>query len=228
MTALTETQTVILFHAINRNKDIIPSLAYTNLACDARAYGNAIAGLAKKGFAEVAGAATANDYSKGGWRYRVTAKGIEAFESDDDEEQVAKVEELQAELDEEDEDEYANLSGSRVKHEYKRVYAERKALGGSGQGCADALDQFMTMTFMRPAEKGNRLVLDVPAFASFALDNEINVAKYAGLNVGMIRMNVTNTLRARLRKGQNVYHNGEIAVYGAIVASKKEAQAIAA
>jgi hypothetical protein len=220
MTTMTETQTVVLFHAINRNKDIVPTLAFTKLTCDARAYGNAISGLAKKGLIEVAGAATADDYSKDGWRYRVTVKGIEAFESDDDEEQTAQIEELQAEMDESDEDETESLSGSRIKDEYKRVYAERKALGGSGQGCADTLDQFMTATFMKQAEKGNRLVLDVLAFAEFALDNEINTAKYAGLNVGMVRMNVTNTLRARLRKGQDVYYRGAVVVKGTVQIKK--------
>ena len=221
MTAMTETQTVILFHAVNRNKDVVPTLAFAGLTCDARAYGNAIAGLVKKGLVEVSGAATANDYNKDGWRFRVTTKGIETFESDEDEELAAQIEELQAEMDEADELEA--LSGSRIKEEYKRVYAERKAAGGSGQGCADALDRWMSETFMKPAEKGKRMVLDLTAFGGFAMENDINIAKYAGLNVGMIRMNVTNTLRARLRKGQNVHYNGKIVVKGVATPTKKAA-----
>jgi hypothetical protein len=227
MTKLTETQAVVLYYAINRNKDVVMPLASTQMTCDARAYGNAISGLVKKGFLEVAGAATANDYNKDGWRFRVTPKGIETFEDGEDEEYAEYLEELKAEMDEGDEE---TLSGSRIKEEYKRVYAERKALGGSGQGCADALDRWMSETFMKPAEKGNRMVLDLTSFGDFAMQNDINIAKYAGLNVGMVRMNVTNTLRARLRKGQDVHYRNAVVVKGVSTPTKgkKEAQAIAA
>jgi hypothetical protein len=233
MTKLTDTQATILYFAINHNHDIVPTLASTKLECDARAYGSALAGMVKKGLLEIAGAATANDHNKDGWRFRVTPAGIEAFDED---EYAEFIEALEADTDEAD-DEEAH-SGSRIKEEYKRVYAERKALGGSGQGCADALDRWMSDTFMIPAEKGKRMVLDLTAFGDFAAQNNINIAKYAGLNTGMIRMNVTNTLRARLRKGQDVHYDGRVVVKGvadaitevkkAKRASKADAQSIAA
>jgi len=215
MTTMTETQNVIVFKAINLNKDIIPSLAFAGLTCDARAYGNAVAGLVKKGFAEQSGTATTNDYSKDGWRFRLTKNGIFAFEDQEDEESLEQIEELQAELaEQEEEEESEELAGSRIKEQYKQKYAQLKELGGSGQGCADALDQWMIATFMVPAPKGNRDVLDLPSFEIMARQNEVNIDKYLGLNVGMIRMNVTNVLRGRLRKGLDVIHHGVVVVKG--------------
>ena len=233
MSKLTEAQIVILNRAINKNKDIVPSLERSGLTCDARAYASTISGLLKRKLIEQSGAATSNDYSKDGWRFRVTNEGAFAYESLDEDTLAELVDGEDAEEDLEE------AAGSRIKEEYKRVYSERKALGGSGQGCADALDQWMTATFMTPAPKGKRMVLDLHSFVAFAEENGINTAKYEGLNVGMIRMNITNILRGRLRKGHDVTFNGKVVVKGAadpVAEVKKakrtkkadEAQAIAA
>lgn len=233
MAKLTEAQIVILNRAINKHKDIVPSLEKSGLTCDARAYASAISGLLKKKLIEQSGAATANDYSKDGWRFRVTNEGIFAYESLD--------EDTLAELadDEDIEEESEEAAGSRVKEAYKKRYSELKAVGGSGQGCADALDIWIANTFMVPANKGTRMVLDVWSFNEFASQNGIDTNRYVGLNNGMIRMNVTNRLRAMVRKGQDVKYNGKIVVKGAkdpVVEVKKakrakkadQAQAIAA
>lgn len=233
MAKLTEAQIVILNRAINKHKDIVPSLEKSGLTCDARAYASAISGLLKKKLIEQSGAATEKDYNKDGWRFRVTNEGIFAYESLD--------EDTLAELadDEDIEEESEEAAGSRVKDAYKKRYSELKAVGGSGQGCADQLDLWIANTFMVPAQKGKRLVLDVLAFADFAGENGIDTNRYVGLNNGMIRMNVTNRLRAMVRKGQDVFFRARVVVKGAkdpVVEVKKakhakktdQAQAIAA
>lgn len=233
MAKLTEAQIVILNRAINKHKDIVPSLEKSGLTCDARSYASTISGLLKRKLIEQSGAATANDYSKDGWRFRVTNEGIFAYESLD--------EDTLAELadDEDIEDELEEAAGSRVKEAYKQRYNELKAVGGSGQGCADALDLWIANTFMVPANKGKRMVLDVVAFTDFAGENGIDTNRYVGLNNGMIRMNVTNRLRAMVRKGQDVFFRARVVVKGAkdpVVEVKKakrakktaETQAIAA
>jgi len=234
MTKLTEAQIVILNRAINKHKDIVPSLEKSGLTCDARAYASAISGLLKKKLIEQSGAATANDYSKDGWRFRVTNEGIFAYESLDEETLADFVDAL-----EDDEEELEEAAGSRVKEAYKKRYSELKAVGGSGQGCADQLDLWIANTFMVPAQKGKRMVLDVLAFADFAGENGIDTNRYVGLNNGMIRMNVTNRLRAMVRKGQDIFFRARVVVKGAkdpVVEVKKakrakkadQAQAIAA
>ena len=233
MAKLTDTQIVILNRAINKHKDIIPTLEKSGATCDARAYASAISGLLKKKLIEQSGAATANDYSKDGWRFRVTNEGIFAYENLDEETLAEFVENLEDEEDEED------ASGSRIKEAYKQRYNELKAVGGSGQGCADTLDQWISNTFMVPAPKGKRMVLDVPSFIGFAGENGIDTNRYYGLNNGMLRMNVTNRLRAMVRKGTDIVYNGKTVIKGAkdpVVEVKKakrakktsEAQAIAA
>jgi hypothetical protein len=219
-TTLTETQTIIIFKATNGNKDVIPSLAASGMSTDARGYGAAVAGLIKKGFAEQSGVATENDYSKDGWRFRITNEGIFAFESQEDEEILDAIEELQAEADESeaDEDEEA-VSGSRVKEGYKAHYAQLKAMGGSGQGCADQLNQWMTAhisgTYQDGSGKSKHGVL-IHLLWELAEGNGISDdAKYSHLNNGMKAMNVANRLRGMARKGKNIVWQGSVIVAGA-------------
>ena len=100
MAKLTDTQIVILNRAINKHKDIIPTLEKSGATCDARAYASAISGLLKKKLIEQSGAATANDYSKDGWRFRVTNEGIFTYENLDEETLAEFVENLGDEEDE--------------------------------------------------------------------------------------------------------------------------------
>jgi len=219
-TKLTETQTIIIFKATNGNKDIIPSLAASGMSTDARGYGAAVAGLIKKGLAEQYGVATDADYSKNGWRYRITNDGIFAFESQEDEDILDAIEELQAEADdsESDEDE-EQASGSRVKEGYKAHYAQLKAVGGSGQGCADPLNQWMTASISGPyvdavTGKTKHGVL-TNLLWDLAEENGISdYAKYSHLNNGMKAMNVANRLRGMVRKGKDITYRGSVIVAG--------------
>ena len=220
-TKLTETQTIIIFKATNGNKDIIPSLAASGMSTDARGYGAAVAGLIKKGLAEQSGVATDADYSKDGWRYRITNDGIFAFESQEDEEILDAIEELQAEADESEADEdEEQASGSRVKEGYKAHYAQLKAMGGSGQGCADQLNQWMTANLNGLVTDTNgktKMTVIVESLWDFAEENGItDYAKYSHLNNGMKAMNIANRLRGIARKGKDVTFKGVVVVAGAV------------
>jgi hypothetical protein len=223
-TTLTETQTIIIFKATNSNKDVIPSLAASGMSTDARGYGAAVAGLIKKGFAEQSGVATDADYSKDGWRFRITNEGIFAFESQEDEEILDAIEELQAEADEsEAEEDEEQASGSRVKEGYKAHYAQLKAAGGSGQGCADPLNQWMTANISGPyvdavTGKTKHGVI-VSQLFDLADENGISdYAKYSHLNNGMKAMNIANRLRGMARKGKHITYHGSVIVEGAVQA----------
>ena len=218
-TKLTETQTIIIFKAINSNKDIIPSLAASGMSTDARGYGAAVAGLIKKGLAEQSGVATDADYSKDGWRYRITNDGIFAFEGQEDEEILDVIEDLQAEADESEADEdEEQASGSRVKEGYKAHYAQLKAVGGSGQGCADQLNQWMTANLNGLVTDTNgkvKMTVIVESLWDFAEENGItDYAKYSHLNNGMKAMNVANRLRGLARKGKDITYRGQLVVAG--------------
>ena len=218
-TKLTETQTIIIFKAINSNKDIIPSLAASGMSTDARGYGAAVAGLIKKGLAEQSGVATDADYSKDGWRYRITNDGIFAFESQEDEDILDAIEELQAEADESEADEdEEQASGSRVKEGYKAHYAQLKSVGGSGQGCADQLNQWMTANLNGLVTDTNgkvKMTVIVESLWDFAEENGItDYAKYSHLNNGMKAMNVANRLRGLARKGKDITYRGQLVVAG--------------
>ena len=130
-TKLTETQTIIIFKAINSNKDIIPSLAASGMNTDARGYGAAVAGLIKKGLAEQSGVATEADYSKDGWRFRITNEGIFAFEGQEDEETLDLIEELRADADESEADEdEEQASGKKGRGESGHGIGRRWCDGG--------------------------------------------------------------------------------------------------
>jgi len=223
-TKLTETQTIIIFKATNGNKDIIQSLAASGMSTDARGYGAAVAGLIKKGLAEQSGTATDADYSKDGWRYRITNDGIFAFESQEDEGILDAIEELQAEADESEADEdEEQASGSRVKEGYKAHYAQLKAAGGSGQGCADQLNQWMTAhisgTYVDTASGKTKHGVLIGLLWDLADENGISdYAKYNHLNNGMKAMNVANRLRGIARKGKDITYHGSVIVEGAVQA----------
>ena len=123
--------------------------------------------------------------------------------------------------DESDEDAIENLEvedeeaapASVVGEVYKKAYAERKALGGSGQGCADAIDQWMTSTFMSKFS-GKRPCLDVVALLSFAESNGIETAKWMGCNNGMKRMLISKKVRTLIAKGVDIRHGKKVIFKG--------------
>jgi len=227
MTKITETQTVILFKAINNNKGIVMSLAASGMTTDARGYGTAIAGLIKKKLIEQSGVATETDYNKDGWRFRVTEEGHFALDDDENEETAELVATLQDEL-EDQADEDAEIdeeqeSGSRVKESYKARYQELKDLGGNGQGCADDLNKWMSQNLVGVtvgADGKTKEGIMVDQLFAFAEENGISdYLKYAHLNNGMKAMNIANRLRAMARKGKAITHRG------AVIIAAKEALA---
>lgn len=126
--------------------------------------------------------------------------------TDEDESDEDAIEDLEVE------DEEA-APASVVGEVYKKAYAERKALGGSGQGCADAIDQWMTSTFMSKFS-GKRPCLDVVALLSFAESNGIETAKWMGCNNGMKRMLISKKVRTLIAKGTDIRHGKKVIFKG--------------
>lgn len=78
---------------------------------------------------------------------------------------------------------------SIVRQPYKDAYKTK----GSGQGCGDRLD-----VAMRDALEG-----DSAALTKVAKSNNVPFV-WAGLNPGLQRMNLTNVLRARVKRGEKI------------------------
>jgi hypothetical protein len=97
-------------------------------------------------------------------------------------------------------------SKSIVKEKYRQRYAPNKG------NCGDDLAKKLRHEFMtRTDEDTGRALLDFNRFVAFAKDNEVWVEGYRRLknrdgsrNDGLIRMNVANRLRAKVRKGGKV------------------------
>jgi hypothetical protein len=95
---------------------------------------------------------------------------------------------------------------SIVAESYRQGYAELKAVGASGQGCNDAVDQFLRGQFMGKINGKGRERLDVDALIEFAIANDVWSDKWALLNNGQKRMNVANAVRRALAKGRTLKH----------------------
>ena len=122
------------------------------------------------------------------------------------------------------EDDEEEKPASAIASKYKAKYAEKRAEGGTGQGCNDAIDRWMSATFMSKTvvtrtvttKKGtqrtvNRKVLrlDRDALIAFANENNIFAPKYLTLNNGMLRMDLANKVR-RMLATSPVRYNGKI------------------
>jgi hypothetical protein len=134
------------------------------------------------------------------------AKAPAPVVEEDEDFELADIEDLEVE------DEEA-LPSSVVGESYKKAYAERKAQGGSGQGCADAIDRWMTSTFMSKFS-GKRPCLDVVALLSFAESNGIETAKWMNCNNGMKRMLISKKVRTLIAKGTDIRHGKKIIFKG--------------
>lgn len=235
MIKLNDSQLVVLSKAIN-NGDIVPAGTFNSRTITSlikKGFLEVRGGLK--------GAATDADYSYGEHQNRLFATALaHAFFDGESEENlvqpvavvekpvkakkakapalVVEDEEDEEEIDEdvtedlEVEDEKATPA-SVVGENYKKVYAERKALGGSGQGCADAVDQWMTSTFMSKFS-GKRPCLDVVALLSFAESNGIETAKWMGCNNGMKRMLISKKVRTLIAKGVDIRHGKKVIFKG--------------
>ena len=134
---------------------------------------------------------------------------------------------IDAMLSEEEGVEEEDQRNSKVAQTYKKAYAELKAQGGSGQGCNDVIDKWMTAQFMRKTivvktvtnKKGgqrevkrNVVRLDREGIVAFASENNILDAKYLTLNNGMLRMDIANKVRSLLAAGKPIKHKGKVAL----------------
>ena len=225
---LTETQQVIITRAIARN-NVVAAFDHKATTCSARAYNMAIASLIKSGMIEaragLKGLAQDGDHSvEDNRRLYVSNALIKALYGDEPEapkatktKKAAKVaapapvavETPSEELDEaiDDLDMEIDSPKSVVAESYKKQYSELKALGGSGQGCNDAVDQFFRAYFMGKVNGKGRARLDVVALVQFAIDNSLWSDKWDLVNNGQKRMNTANALRRAIAKGQEIRFN---------------------
>ena len=238
MTKLNDSQLVILSKSIN-NEGTVPNTVRLESKAPSALSRN-INTLIKKGFLEIGvglnGTARMEDFAitdESGQNRRLFVTDaaydlldeqdggetpvVEEDEQDDFEANAPVVEEDEQEFDDvealEDEEELA-LPNSVVRETYKQIYAERKALGGSGQGCADGVDQWMTAMFMTRLGGKGRPSLCVEALLQFASENGIDWTKWAHVNNGMKRMNIAKKVRALIAAGQNIRHGHKVVFKG--------------
>lgn len=241
MIKLNDSQMVILSKAIN-NGDIVPqTILYGANNALKRNITSLIKKGFLEVRGGLKGAATHDDYSYGeeGRRLFATPLAHAFFEGEEEEvltqptaivEKPAKAKKAKAPApvveDEEEEDDFEltdiedlevedeeALPSSVVGESYKKAYAERKAQGGSGQGCADAIDRWMTSTFMSKFS-GKRPCLDVVALLSFAESNGIETTKWMNCNNGMKRMLISKKVRTLIAKGTDIRYGKKVIFKG--------------
>lgn len=220
---LNDTQLVIINRAIKRN-NILGAYDHNTFSCSPRAYTMAINAMIKKGIVEtvsgIKGTARDGDYAIEDDRRLYLTKAFLAHYLDEEtteDEAPAKAPKAKkapaaapVEADEVDADETVDLdeeeakSGSIVATPYRQEYAKRREVGGSGQGCNDAVDQWMRAQFMAKVNGKGRERLDVDAMIEFAVANGIWSEKWDLVNNGQKRMNVANALRRAIAKGQTI------------------------
>jgi len=90
-------------------------------------------------------------------------------------------------------------------------YKQYRANGGScGDGLAEAMAAYCQMADTGKTGKANRTITDIERVLEVASENGIDAkAKWGHLNNGMVRMNLSNVLRAKLAKGEKVTINGK-------------------
>ena len=222
MATFSDTQTLIITKSSTR-KDIVPTREVSGSSVDARAYSTAVAGLIKRGMIEQAGAAAEGDFSKDGWRYRLTSECIEQFygdeereEEDEESDETFDVGAIEPEdVDGEEESDEKTIR-SIVPEVYRRKYTELKAVGGSGQDNNDNFAQWMREKFFKVVISNNKevVVLDVDALNAFAAENGIDGTRWSHLNNGQKRMNVGNACRTLIKKGFRIICHGKVVFKG--------------
>jgi hypothetical protein len=238
MIKLNDSQLVILSKAIN-NSDIVPNTVRLESKAPSALSRN-INTLIKKGFLELGvglnGTARIEDFAvtdEAGQNRRlfVTDAAYDMLEGNDSEDHVdgeddfetetpvleeVEQDEVEQEFDDVEalEDEELALPNSVVRETYKQIYADRKALGGSGQGCADGVDQWMTAMFMTRLGGKGRPSLHVEALLHFATENGIEWSKWAHVNNGMKRMNIAKKVRTLIAAGQDIVYGHKVVFKG--------------
>lgn len=234
---LNDAQTVLVNRAARRADYTIPVFEFAAMK-DRRTFATTIAALVKKGFATTStglkGAAKDGDYANAdGRRICLTKEFVAEYFADEIEAPAPKkakkapkaveavvvaapvVEAVETTSPVEDEamdDSDMDVDGRRnsvVAPGYKLNYFELKKVGGSGQGCNDALDQWMTAEFMTEG-KGSRRRLNMANLLHFAHENGVDTDRWIGRNNGMIRMNIAKQIRVLWAKGQNITSNGVV------------------
>lgn len=95
------------------------------------------------------------------------------------------------------EHELFGLRGNVVPLQYKRQY-------GAAQNCGDEMAQALADHVRVPNEDGKGDHIDLDILAEVATANGVDLSKWAHLNVGMQRMNLSNVLRGKLKRGEKV------------------------
>jgi len=245
---LNDTAAVIVSKAYG-NANIIPSFETSGIS-SSRSYIASLRTMMKNGWVQeiggLKGTAQPNDFATPeGRRLFLTQKFLDAYYGATDEIEATKIaakptkakkasKKVEDDIVEDDtdtmdvvemlEDDEEEKPASAIASKYKAKYAEKRAEGGTGQGCNDAIDRWMSATFMSKTvvtrtvttKKGtqrtvNRKVLrlDRDALIAFANENNIFAPKYLTLNNGMLRMDLANKVR-RMLATSPVRYNGKI------------------
>lgn len=96
----------------------------------------------------------------------------------------------------EPEDDEDKLPGTVVPVEYKKQYAEHD------NTCGDIVARVLKDATTK--HDGKATALDFQALADIAAANNIDLSKWQSRNNGMMRMNVSNVMRGKIRKGETV------------------------
>lgn len=234
---LNDAQTVLVIRAARRPDCAIPAFEFAAMS-DKRTFSSSIAALVKKGFAAsptgLNGSPKDGDFANAeGRRVCLTEQFMAEYFEEEIEAPAPKkakkapkaveavviaapvvvaVETPSPVEDEVMDESIEDVDGRRnsvVAPGYKLSYFELKKIGGSGQGCNDALDQWMTAEFMTEG-KGSRRRLNMPNLRGFAFENGVDVDRWIGRNNGMIRMNIAKQIRKLWTKGQDITYGGVV------------------
>jgi hypothetical protein len=234
---LSDTQTVLVIRTARRPDYAIPAFEFAAMS-DKRVFAAAIAALVKKGFAfspvGLKGSPQDGDFANAeDRRVCLTNEFVAEYFADEVEAPAPKkakkaskaieavvvaapvvvaVETPSPVEDEAMDDSDMDVDGRRnsvVAPGYKIGYLELKKIGGSGQGCNDVLDRWMTTEFMTEG-KGSRRRLNMANLLHFAHENGVDTDRWIGRNNGMIRMNIAKQIRALWAKGQDITSNGQV------------------
>ena len=226
MTKLNDNQMVILSKALN-NGDIVPASIIFGAN---NALKRNIKALISKGFLEtrngLKGSASLDDYAfidenNQARRLFATSLAHDLYEGNDEETteeddfELADIQDFDIEeTTEGEDDEEEARPNSVVRENYKKAYAMKKAEGGSGQGCNDGLDKWMTSTFMVKIGGKGRPALDVVALMAFANENGIDTIKWVHVNNGMKRMNIAKRVRILIEQGNDITYGKKVVFKG--------------
>lgn len=94
-----------------------------------------------------------------------------------------------------------------MKIEYYNRY--RKLGGNCGDDLAKALTETTTVLDTGKSGKAKRRKTDLKALKAVAKENNVDASGYSALNLGMVRMDVSNKLRAIVREGGTVTISGK-------------------